>query len=79
MNEEAVYRKVSLRPIPLMMVLYLIAFLDRVNIGFAALTMTRISACCPCRELHPAIFMMKSAKDRPAEDRPQSTDRSMNR
>lgn len=32
-------RKVSWRLIPFMMLLYFIAFLDRVNIGFAALTM----------------------------------------
>jgi ACS family tartrate transporter-like MFS transporter len=40
-NEEAVFRKVGLRLIPFMMVLYLVAFLDRVNIGFAALTMNK--------------------------------------
>jgi MFS transporter, ACS family, tartrate transporter len=40
-NEEAVYRKVGLRLIPFMMVLYLVAFLDRVNVGFAALTMNK--------------------------------------
>jgi ACS family tartrate transporter-like MFS transporter len=33
------YRKISLRIIPFMMLLYLVAFLDRVNISFAALTM----------------------------------------
>ncbi len=41
MAEEAVYRKVGLRLIPFMMVLYLVAFLDRVNVGFAALTMNK--------------------------------------
>lgn len=35
------YRKISLRLIPLMMLLYFMAFLDRVNIGFAALTMNQ--------------------------------------
>lgn len=35
----AIYRRISLRVIPLLMLLYLIAFLDRVNISFAALTM----------------------------------------
>jgi len=35
------YRKISARIIPLMMLLYLVAFLDRVNIGFAALTMNK--------------------------------------
>ena len=38
MDEDRLYRKVSRRIIPLMMILYLFAFLDRVNIGFAALT-----------------------------------------
>ncbi|MHB1217721.1 MAG: MFS transporter [Alphaproteobacteria bacterium] len=41
MAEDRLYRKVSRRIIPLMMVLYLFAFLDRVNIGFAALTMNQ--------------------------------------
>lgn len=36
---EALYKKIALRLIPFMMVLYLVAFLDRVNISFAALTM----------------------------------------
>src|SRR4051812_42249634 len=39
--ENQLYRKVSWRIIPLMIVLYLISFLDRVNVGFAALTMNR--------------------------------------
>jgi MFS transporter, ACS family, tartrate transporter len=37
--EKAVIAKVMWRIIPFMMVLYFVAFLDRVNIGFAALTM----------------------------------------
>jgi ACS family tartrate transporter-like MFS transporter len=41
MADDRLYRKVSRRIIPLMMVLYLFAFLDRVNIGFAALTMNQ--------------------------------------
>ena len=41
MEDDRLYRKVSRRIIPLMMVLYLFAFLDRVNIGFAALTMNK--------------------------------------
>ncbi len=32
-------RKITLRIVPFIMLLYFIAFLDRVNIGFAALTM----------------------------------------
>jgi len=38
---QKIYRRVGLRLIPFLMVLYLIAFLDRVNISFAALTMNR--------------------------------------
>src|SRR4051812_38494826 len=38
-DESAVLRKVTLRLIPFMALLYLVAFLDRVNVGFAALTM----------------------------------------
>jgi MFS transporter, ACS family, tartrate transporter len=38
-SDDTIYRKISVRIIPFMMALYLVAFLDRVNIGFAALTM----------------------------------------
>ncbi len=38
-NTEALLRKVSWRLIPFMMLLFFVAFIDRVNIGFAALTM----------------------------------------
>lgn len=37
--EEATYRKVSLRLIPLLLICYIIAYLDRVNVGFAKLQM----------------------------------------
>ncbi len=37
--DEALYKKIATRLIPFMMLLYLIAFLARVNISFAALTM----------------------------------------
>ncbi|MCU5774800.1 MFS transporter [Erwiniaceae bacterium BAC15a-03b] len=37
--ENRVLRKITLRIVPFIMLLYFIAFLDRVNIGFAALTM----------------------------------------
>jgi hypothetical protein len=37
--DEALYKKIAFRLIPFMMLLYLVAFLDRVNISFAALTM----------------------------------------
>lgn len=36
---NAVARKIALRTVPLLAIVYFIAFLDRVNIGFAALTM----------------------------------------
>lgn len=39
--ETRVMRKVSWRIIPFIMLLYFIAFIDRVNIGFAALTMNK--------------------------------------
>jgi len=35
------YRKIAWRLVPFLMLLYLVAFLDRVNISFAALTMNR--------------------------------------
>lgn len=35
------YRRIALRLIPLLMLLYFVAYLDRVNISFAALTMNR--------------------------------------
>lgn len=38
-DDEALFKKIAVRLIPFMMVLYLVAFLDRVNISFAALTM----------------------------------------
>lgn len=38
---ERVYRKVTWRLIPFMCLLYLVAYLDRVNVGYAALTMNQ--------------------------------------
>ncbi|HLY43320.1 MAG TPA: MFS transporter [Terracidiphilus sp.] len=38
---QPLYRKISRRLVPFLMLLYLVAFLDRVNVGFAALTMNR--------------------------------------
>jgi ACS family tartrate transporter-like MFS transporter len=40
-DERRVIRKVALRLIPFLTLLYFVAFLDRVNVGFAALTMNR--------------------------------------
>ena len=39
--EAAAIRKLRIRLLPLLFVLYVVAFLDRVNIGFVALTMNR--------------------------------------
>jgi ACS family tartrate transporter-like MFS transporter len=39
--EKRAIRKISLRIVPFIMLLYFIAFIDRVNIGFAALTMNK--------------------------------------
>ncbi|WMT76100.1 MFS transporter [Bradyrhizobium sp. Ash2021] len=39
--EKHVLRKITLRIVPFVMLLYFIAFIDRVNIGFAALTMNK--------------------------------------
>ena len=38
---QRIFRRVTLRVAPLVMLLYFVAFLDRVNIGFASLTMNR--------------------------------------
>jgi len=40
-SAEAVIRKVSRRLIPFLFLLYIFAYLDRINIGFAALSMNR--------------------------------------
>jgi MFS family permease len=39
--EAAIYRKVSWRLLPLLLVCYLVAYLDRVNVGFAKLQMAQ--------------------------------------
>ncbi|MGA7709444.1 MAG: hypothetical protein WCD77_16765, partial [Acidobacteriaceae bacterium] len=36
---KRIYRRITLRLIPFLMLLYLVAFLNRVNVSFAALTM----------------------------------------
>ncbi len=55
--EKKVMRKVTLRIIPFIMLLYFIAFLDRVNIGFAALTMNQDLGFSPtCFGLGAGIF-----------------------
>ena len=37
--DDAVYRKVTWRIIPFLMLCYIVAYLDRVNVGFAKLQM----------------------------------------
>src|SRR6266851_2956150 len=39
--EEGAIRKITWRLIPFLMLLYFVAFLDRINVGFAALTMNK--------------------------------------
>src|SRR5207302_8672979 len=39
--EERAIRKITWRLIPFLMLPYFVAFLDRINVGFAALTMNR--------------------------------------
>ena len=40
-HEKAIMRKIFLRLIPLLITLYIISYIDRVNVGFAALTMNK--------------------------------------
>ena len=39
--EATTIRKLRIRLLPILFALYVVAFLDRVNIGFAALTLNR--------------------------------------
>ncbi|WP_347339867.1 MFS transporter [Bradyrhizobium aeschynomenes] len=39
--ETRVLRKITWRIVPFIMLLYFVAFIDRVNVGFAALTMNK--------------------------------------
>ena len=41
MNERDVYRRITRRLIPYLFVLYIVAYIDRVNVGFAAMDMKR--------------------------------------
>ena len=44
---QPLYRKISRRLVPFLVLLYLVAFLDRVNVSFAALTMNRDLGIAP--------------------------------
>jgi ACS family tartrate transporter-like MFS transporter len=58
-QEQAVIRKVALRLIPFLCLLYFIAFLDRVNVGFAALTMnTDIGLSASAYGMGAGIFFL---------------------
>jgi hypothetical protein len=48
--QTRVLRKITWRIVPFIMLLYFVAFIDRVNIGFAALTMNKDIG------LSPAVF-----------------------
>ena len=41
MNEQTIFAKCAWRLIPFMVLLYVVSFIDRSNVGFAALTMDR--------------------------------------
>src|SRR5690242_21741846 len=45
--EHRVTRKLMLRIIPFVMLLYFVSFLDRVNVGFAAMTMNKAIGLSP--------------------------------
>lgn len=40
-NEQALVRKMFWRIVPLLMLIYFISYIDRINVGFAALTMNK--------------------------------------
>jgi sugar phosphate permease len=42
LNEDSVYAKVTLRLIPFLFCCYIVAYLNRVNVGFAKLQMSLI-------------------------------------
>src|SRR6476619_1813232 len=47
MSDEQIYAKCARRLIPFMMLLYIVNYIDRVNVGFAALTMNKDLAFSP--------------------------------
>ena len=54
--ETRVMRKISFRIVPFIMLLYFIAFIDRVNIGFAALTMNKDLGFSPASSASALAF-----------------------
>ena len=60
--EARAIRKAKIRILPFIMVLYIVAFLDRINIGFAALTMNRELGITPSQfGLVSGIFLISYA------------------
>src|SRR5689334_11239013 len=60
--EARATRKAKVRILPFILVLYVVAFLDRINIGFAALTMNRELGIAPSEfGLLAGIFLISYA------------------
>jgi hypothetical protein len=52
---------------------------DDLDLGRSMAPATGHASTCPCRKLHPAIVMMKSAEDRPRCDVTKPLDRTNKR
>jgi hypothetical protein len=63
MSEHPVFAKCAWRLIPLMILLYLVNYIDRVNVGFAALTMNRDLAFSPAvYGFGAGVFFLESVR-----------------
>ena len=61
-NADALYRRISWRLIPYMFMLYIVAYLDRVNVGFAAVDMRRdLALSASAYGLGAGIFFIGSS------------------
>lgn len=75
--QTRVLRKITWRIVPFIMLLYFVAFIDRVNIGFASLTMNKDIGLSPavygfgagiffwaisCSRCHPTSSCTRSAR-----------------
>jgi ACS family tartrate transporter-like MFS transporter len=57
--ERRTIRKISWRLLPLIVIIYFVAYIDRTNVSFAALTMNKDLGLSPyvfCRHLLPGLF-----------------------
>ena len=61
---EAIMKKVMRRIIPFVFICYVISYIDRVNVGFAALTMNRDLGLTPAQE----NFWTKEVPSKPTEE-----------